>query len=406
MPHPVAIGNQAEEILFGVIAARKAKKKILILHPLLQSIWLGTRNANKELLELRSHHIESNKEFIKFFLNVIFTIYYIFWFFLSKFIKKLFSKQIHQSRTFPYFGQDQLWTPRQTSNIFSTQIVRQLEWEKHLNNDIDIGIDQAKELAGLKCAVELGIQSSDWYVCIHVRESGYWADIHTAAHRNANIENYIEAIEYIVSLGGKVVRMGDPSMNKLPEIKNVIDYPFSPYKSALMDLYLIKNCSLFIGMQSGLYDLANLFYKPIILTNMTGWLFAYPQKKGDLGIFKNMYCTKSKRFISLQERLDLGWEGAKHNDFNSQFEFYENTPDEILQVVKEYFSDTERQCSDLQYRFNEMRVKCGEMVLDNPIYRHDSYHDLQERYRIASRLSSAHGCIGLSYLESNWNFIG
>ena len=46
-----------------------------------------------------------------------------------------------------------------------------------------------------------------------------------------------------------------------------------------MDLYLIKNCSFYIGTQSGPMDTAYLFNKPVLMTNMCEIFASLPRKK-------------------------------------------------------------------------------------------------------------------------------
>ena len=63
-------------------------------------------------------------------------------------------------------------------------------------------------------SLELGLPPDAWYVCFHVREGGYSGDFDNI--RNCDIDNYVEAMQYITSKGGWVVRMGDASMKILP----------------------------------------------------------------------------------------------------------------------------------------------------------------------------------------------
>ena len=74
-------------------------------------------------------------------------------------------------------------------------------------------------------------------------------------------------IKYINSIGGKVIRLGDPVDMSINDI--CIDYPNSKYKSELMDLYLIKNCKLYIGTNSGILDCAFLLGTPVLGVNFS-----------------------------------------------------------------------------------------------------------------------------------------
>ena len=117
----------------------------------------------------------------------------------------------------------------------------------------------------------MGVSVDDCFVCVHVRESGFRNDAGRREDRNATIGNYVKAFERITERGGWVIRMGDATMTKLPEMERVILYAFTKYKSDLMDLFLIKKCGFFIGCQSGILDIASLFQKPTLIINMYNW---------------------------------------------------------------------------------------------------------------------------------------
>ena len=76
-------------------------------------------------------------------------------------------------------------------------------------------------------------------------------------------------------------------------------------------------------MQSGIFDVAVLFSKPIILTNMLSWIFPFPPRKGDLGILKNLFCKKRNRVLSLNERFQLGWNVNGHMNKDENYKYIE-----------------------------------------------------------------------------------
>ena len=114
------------------------------------------------------------------------------------------------------------------------------------------------------------------------------------------------AIDYVIKQGGWLVRLGDPSMTKLPKFKNLIDYSFTPFKSEAMDLYLIKNCKFYIGTPSGPMDIAMLFDKPCASIGSTNWLTGIPTKKNDILLFRHTYSKRHKKFLDHFERLRNG----------------------------------------------------------------------------------------------------
>jgi putative glycosyltransferase (TIGR04372 family) len=142
-----------------------------------------------------------------------------------------------------------------------------------------------------------------WYVCLHVRTPGYYF-APTMSLRDSTIENYFEAIEEIVSRGGWVFRMGDPSMPKLPKMKHVVDYAHSIDRSESLDVFLCANCRFFLGSASGLCSVATAFGVPVAIANQCGPPYMRPLSPGDLFIPKFIISKESKKKLSIIEMLD------------------------------------------------------------------------------------------------------
>jgi len=101
---------------------------------------------------------------------------------------------------------------------------------------------------GKNMLAEMGIGDNDWFVCFHNRESGYLPEFDYHSYRDCKIEHFIPAMSYILENGGKVVRMGDPTMTRLPPMDGVIDYPHSEWRSDFADIYLGSHCRFFVGV--------------------------------------------------------------------------------------------------------------------------------------------------------------
>ena len=127
------------------------------------------------------------------------------------------------------------------------------------------------------------------FVCLHVREGGFKNDQNRRPYRNADINNYNDAIKYLIKKGIYVVRLGDITMKK-NDLQDPMywEYCHSKIKSDLMDLYLIKNCEFYIGMQSGPQDVAMLFDKPTLTLNCYEWFYNYPLKYFDRSLIQNI----------------------------------------------------------------------------------------------------------------------
>jgi len=120
---------------------------------------------------------------------------------------------------------------------------------------------------------EMGVPLNSWYVALHIREPepnyrGETKANTTENFRNARPENYIEAIQEIVSKGGYVFRMGSRGLSPMPKIEGLIDYANSTYKSELMDVYLGATSKFCIANSSGFHAIPSFFSVPRLLTDI------------------------------------------------------------------------------------------------------------------------------------------
>ena len=74
-------------------------------------------------------------------------------------------------------------------------------------------LSEAELSKGRACLRELGVPDSAWFVCLHVRESGFKQEQGYNAVEgvlNAEIGTYAPAIRAVIERGGWVIRIGDP----------------------------------------------------------------------------------------------------------------------------------------------------------------------------------------------------
>ena len=126
-------------------------------------------------------------------------------------------------------------------------------------------------------------------VLIHVRDDQYRNDKNRKDYRNSNINKYIESIKYLIENNYFVMRVGRRPSNKIYfEHDNFLDYSSLDIQEDNLDIFLMKKTKFFVGTQSGILDLAQLFNKPILQTNMVEIFSKYPIKIHDRGIFKKI----------------------------------------------------------------------------------------------------------------------
>jgi len=122
---------------------------------------------------------------------------------------------------------------------------------------------------GRKVLESMGMPRDAWFVCFHAREGGFsQADEIIQSHRNSDVLRLIPAMEQVIARGGWCIRMGDPSMRRLPPIAKVIDYAHHPVRSDWMDVFLCASCRFFVGNSSGLTIVSSIFGVPSALANM------------------------------------------------------------------------------------------------------------------------------------------
>ena len=153
---------------------------------------------------------------------------------------------------------------------------------------------------------DIGIPPSAWFVAVHVREAGF-SEIDEAAHshRNGSINRLMPAIHEIRRRGGWVIRMGDPTMSRIPPLEGVVDYAHHPSRSDWMDVFLCAECQFFLGNSSGLFTMSTAFGIPCALVNMipTSHMGYSPP---DLSIPKLIWSKKHKRYLTFNEIFSMG----------------------------------------------------------------------------------------------------
>lgn len=201
---------------------------------------------------------------------------------------------------------------------------------------------------------EMGIARN--YICISSRDNDYSIDtadyqptkLRHGRWRNADINTYCMAIDYMNDCGIQCVRMG-AMVSKPFSRKGVVDYAFREYDQ-LMDLYLSSHCKFFVSNLSGIITLPILGGKPIVIVDIAlltvrGDAVPFLKRESCIAICKKMWDKKNERFLTIREMLRYEIESASL-DFNvgeGTTRLYEtndivpvdNTQEEIAAAVKE-----------------------------------------------------------------------
>jgi putative glycosyltransferase (TIGR04372 family) len=215
-----------------------------------------------------------------------------------------------------------------------------IDWDREFNTRINIKYN----LNGvLPQKLNKLLVNETPFICLHIRTSEFHNDagIYGSDIRNANHLNYVLTIKHLITSGFYVVLVGSPSSyyNELEEIvqdERLINYPSMDCKILANDIVLISKCYLYIGCNSGLVCLAELFQVPILNVNIPDFFFG-PLKKVDIAIYKHVYSKKENRALTLEETFKLGTHVNGYyfpNSCEKLYSFIDNTEEEILNATK------------------------------------------------------------------------
>ena len=203
-----------------------------------------------------------------------------------------------------------------------------------------------EEMRGKQLLKNMGIEQGIPFVCFNVRDKAYLDKMRPTNspegwsyhnYRDCDIHNYLPAVKYLASLGIFIIRMGYIVEQTLENDEpRIIDYA-TRYRTDFGDIYLSAKCKFFLASDGGLSSVPWIFNVPVAYSNAVPAGGAVGWRKPDVFIPKKLWLREKKRFLTFREILSLGadkW-GRSHLYEQAGIEVIENTPDEILGLVKE-----------------------------------------------------------------------
>lgn len=159
----------------------------------------------------------------------------------------------------------------------------------------------AIEAIGRKFCRRHGIDLDSPLVVLHVREHAYHG-IEKQAFRNASIDSYRLAINYLLDKGFTIVRVGDKSMQPLDMVdRRFLDLPFVDDYDHVLDGFFVSKCTFMIGCQSGPCAYARAFRRPLLSVNAVYHYTLIPSVR-ELAAFKRYF--RDGRELSISELVD------------------------------------------------------------------------------------------------------
>jgi len=239
--------------------------------------------------------------------------------------------------------------------FFNTRFCQRLPFEANEYREFNeanatLEFTKDEELVGKSELKKMGIGENDWFVCMFARDDQYaktafpTMDHSPDEHRNADIDDYNEAVKFIVEQGGFVIRMGSNVAKEFTfKHPKVIDYAVY-YRNDFMDIYLPAHCRFYLGTSSGGVEIVKVFDRPQVAVN---WMpiGSATFGKNDIFIPKNVVYKESGISVPFAVQMKLlgnilvSFGDAPEEILSSNGMLVKNnTPDEILEVVKEMYN--------------------------------------------------------------------
>ena len=399
-PLVYAIGNACEEIKIAQAYTLKRKKKLIILHPYNLTRLLRYKICNRCIFtELYSYEEtffdKTLKKILNFLVDKEFIVRRLFFILIKKFTNKNLSKY-----NFPIIGIEKIFGTKKNIQYNKEKFIEYENIKKFslIKNNFNINYDIERY-----CEIKLNEYKIPYerLVLIHVRDDQYRNDKNRKDYRNSNINKYIESIKYLIENNYFVMRVGRRPSNKIYfEHNNFLDYSSLDIQEDNLDIFLMKKTKFFLGTQSGILDLAQLFNKPILQTIMVEIFSKYPIKINDRGIFKKI--KKKGEFLSISDYVKLNYRYHNpSNDLNDLI-FYENTEEELLLSVKEFLDIQKNPTLTFnQNKFNQF------ILNEHKKHFNQNPHELFTEYdslKLIRLVKNAEGCLTNINLK-NLNFI-
>lgn len=347
-PLPYAIGTAANQLGVGVRRSASLNKKILLIVPTILQKTLKYKICNKCFFsDLEITELNKIDKIIKKFFFILINIHFFFTRIFVLFNDKFLKLKLKESFRFLEIGVH--YDFDKSTNFEEVNHFQQ----KKIN--IKLSANTTKYCS--EKIKQLGIHKDDKFVCIHLRDSFYRDDFGKRDVRNSNINNYRKTIAFLLKKNYWVIRLGQSNKKFKINHKKFIDYPSTILKDDCLDLYIIKNCQFMICSASGLYSIAILFNKPILLTDNTR-LFQYrSSNKFSRVIFKRPFWKKNKKFIPLKTYSKLPYFYHHLDYLDNEIGYKENSSLEIYKAVKEFLyslkSNSNNKLNRIQTNFNK-----------------------------------------------------
>ena len=412
-PLPYAIGTCSEDIRHTLDAAKALNKKpVLVCLPNLEGVLQFTIAAKSLFKVSIEQNVSSEKKGLtkdKIVAKII-TTYVISIFIISR-VAFLILKYNSEIRSRRKQGDtiilknllDTLSFPRLGCARACTILYEKLIEEEKFKENLLVNSKERKIRFSNSCyvkweryleSIKFDIKSN--FIVIHTRSQHYHRDEGRRSFRNASINNYNKLIDRLLERGYKVVLVGG-SIQEHMNIKNDALYDLrcdaQNKKPCSLDVYLIANCTKYIGMQSGPLDLALLFGRETyVLNTYTAWYcVGYPAKT--IFLMQNHKDSGTKEYCGVSNLSKRGVKLIGLNDLKLEgYELTQLSADTLLQFCDEVILNKSISADGRSNGWNDItdevrasiyNFEYNKVVNDNKAIKHEATY----RWKVNSILS-------------------
>ena len=201
---------------------------------------------------------------------------------------------------------------------------------------------------GFEILKKFNVKKNSKWICVHNRDKSFLENFHGYQswkyhdYRDFSVNDYELAIKLFIKKGFFVFRIGKGSNHQLQiskKNKKVIDLTRHNLRTDFLEVFLINNCSFYLGTSSGPIKAARMLRKKIFLVNVCPLESVFVEDWNFPVIFKKAFYFKKKRYLTIKEILkeDI------HNCFeinilkSKKIKLINNSRKEILEYSKEIF---------------------------------------------------------------------
>tara|TARA_Y100000816_G_scaffold182944_1_gene132496 strand:- start:1108 stop:2343 length:1236 start_codon:yes stop_codon:yes gene_type:complete len=209
-----------------------------------------------------------------------------------------------------------------------------------IKSNISMKFNSEEILFGNNLLASVGFNINQKIVCFANRDGAFKGE-RKKSKRNAEINTYKSAIEYLANKNIFNIRMGRLNNENINfSQKNIFDYSFSKIKSDFMDMFIFSKCDFAITTGHGINQIAFFFRKKNLLINFEGFNNLHycnqnftplilPKKYKDKNKNKYLHFVEVyKKKLYLMNLEDLNLNG---------YDLIDNTEEEILDATKEMY---------------------------------------------------------------------